>query len=277
MLSLDSSLTLSRALKRSVNTPSVNRLLNGPDYSFDRRRDQNLWDNVNPDRYSFMGYSTRGFRVVERVEGSDEPLPILGENDILFYTLIDESKAGYEIRKMRAVNVKFLEGRKITSFNTGFMSNMPTLKRVCFGNFNSLTIVRSLIMSECRSLLLVSFKGLSKVLAMGREILLNCESLTFANFEGLISLKSLGDYNFYGCKSLKYISFDGLRSLKRLPECPLGGNGSLKYVSLRGVKNITEGEDRIILSEYTKTNRIGMLICILKRVGDSEVFEHSVK
>jgi hypothetical protein len=165
------------------------------------------WEDVSVRDDLFMGYSTRGFRVVERVEGSDEPLPILEEDDILFYTLANTLQANDEIRRMRAVNVKFLQGSStILSLNNGFMQGQDRLKRVCFGKFDSLKIVAHLFFSDCGSLVSISFKGLDKILAISDGMLSNCHSLTSINLKGLNSLKSLGGGFLHNCKSLKTIS-----------------------------------------------------------------------
>jgi hypothetical protein len=87
MLSLDSSLTLSRAMKRSVNVPYSKLILS----SF-KPNDTLKWQDVvskgvlNPyplvlerseEERSYMGYRLQGVRIVMRVEGSEDPLPTL--------------------------------------------------------------------------------------------------------------------------------------------------------------------------------------------------------
>jgi hypothetical protein len=97
MLSLESTLALSRALKRSVHVPWRKMLLSNFNPG-----DRVKWQDVNTlkitnrhpnigersDREdSYFGYSTSGVRIVRRKEGSPYPLPLLEEGDILFYGL----------------------------------------------------------------------------------------------------------------------------------------------------------------------------------------------
>jgi hypothetical protein len=116
MLSIDSSLTLSRAMKRSVNVPYSKLLLS----SF-KPNDTLKWQDVvsqevlNPrplvlerteEGDSYMGYRLQGVRIIRRVEGDKDSLPTLDEGDVLFYTLVDGLKATEEIKEMGAVRVK---------------------------------------------------------------------------------------------------------------------------------------------------------------------------
>jgi hypothetical protein len=152
MQSLESTLTLSRALKRSVHVPWRKLLLSNfnPGDSL-KWQDVNILEvtNTHPnvgersDREdSYFGYSTSGVRIVRREEGSPDPLPLLEEGDILFYTIVNGLKATEEINEMKATRVKFLEGGEgLEELGDNFMEGCTLLREICFGDLTDLRVL----------------------------------------------------------------------------------------------------------------------------------------
>jgi hypothetical protein len=251
MLSLESTLILSRALKRSVQVPWRRMLLSNFNPSDTVKwQDVNTSQVFNTDPYvversdrddSYFGYSTSGVRIVRRKEGSRDPLPLLQEGDILLYTLVNGLKATEEIKEMRATRVKFLEGEEgLERLDHLFMKDCISLREVCFGNFKDLKSIGYWMFAWCTSLVHVSFKGLNSLETIDGWIFHRCTSLVKISFQGLDSLNSIGDGMFYGCTSLVKISFEGLNGLESIGDEMLTGCTSLVEVSFEGLDNLNK-------------------------------------
>jgi hypothetical protein len=258
MLSLNSSLTLSRALKRSVNVPYSKLLLS----SF-KPNDTFKWQDVlskevsNPyplvlerseEEDSYMGYRLQGVRVVRRVEDSEDPLPILEEGDVLFYLLVDGLKATEEIKEMGAVRVKFFESEGLKEIGDNFMGRCVTLREVSFGKFNSLKSIGGWMFFNCISLEAVSFEGLEGVKTIGNAMFSKCTSLETVSFKGLDGAESIGYGMFYNCTLLGKVSFQGLEGLKSIGDWMFSRCTSLKTVSFQGLECVETIGDQMFSS-----------------------------
>jgi hypothetical protein len=248
MLSVYSSLTLSRALKRSVHIPYSKLLL-----SNFKPNDTLKWQDVlsqevlNPhplvlemseEEDSYMGYRLQGVRIITRVEGSEDPLPTLEEGDVLFYLLVNGLKATEEIKKMGAVRVKFFEGCDLLNLPGHFMWDCAFLEEVSFGKFNVLKSIGPNMLTNCKSLNRISFDGLSSVEVIHQGMLTQCSSLTNVSFEGLSSLVVIGDLIFHNCTSLRKVSFHGLKSLKIIGCFMFSKCTSLDNLSFKGLESV---------------------------------------
>jgi hypothetical protein len=255
MIGLEASLTLARALKRGVQVP-LKRLevknftplapIKWQDFNFNKTPAPGLIIDRDEGEDSYFGYSTSNLNIVRRTQqhsvwpevAEEEDLPILAEGDILFYTLVDNAhdNASKELKKMKPVRVKFIEGVGLTCIEGNLIDESSTLKEVCFGEFNTLDHISDDVFYNCLSLTSVSFKGLIKLNRVGANVFGNCPLLTSVSFEGLDSVENIWGDIFYNCPSLISVSFEGLNSLESIGGGVFSGCPLIAFVSFKGIE-----------------------------------------
>jgi hypothetical protein len=229
MLDLTSSIMLAGALKRSIKVPYKKLDISNfkpldpvkwQDFNFNHSNISGLITReTEDDEDSYFGYSTSNLNVVRYSEDSEEDLPVLGDDDILFFT-ITEAHSLNIWEKLEGKNVKRLKllegdrGLKNIESPLSLGIGFEGVREVCFGKFRSLERVDGDMFLNCNSLTSVSFSGLNSLISIGGCMFKNCRSLVNVSFDGLTSLGSVEGDLFHECYSLMGVSFEALTSLK---------------------------------------------------------------